>query len=118
MTAVQQFPAGSMLLADLMSGFGPASEWSWAEERAWLEENHPRRMARLRRLIEAEGIEVPVRLCGGCSACTSPHVVDGHHRVVVALLLGLESVPVADAWEQGADWMYYMDDNPGDDPVR
>lgn len=111
-------PTGPMPLTELVARFGPASEWSWAEERTWLEENHPRRMARLQRLIGVEGIEDPIRLCRGCSSCEAPHVVDGHHRVVVALLLGIESVPVADAWEEGADWMYYMDDNPGDDPVR
>lgn len=108
---------GVMRVADLVAEFAPASDWSWDEERAWLRKNHPRRLARIGRLVAAEGIEEPLRLCRGCGGCTGPHVVDGHHRVVVAEDLGLEVVPVADAWEEGADWMYYIDENPGDDPV-
>lgn len=102
-----------MPLAEFLRTFSPVSDHTWQDERAWLEEHHPRRLGRIRRLIAAEGIEDPVRVCW-----TTHVVIDGHHRVIAAEDLGLDTVPVADAWEAGMDWAYYADDNSGDDPVR
>lgn len=107
----------TMALAKLTRLYATASGHTWAEERTWLETRHPRRMARLRREIAAQGIEDPIRLCRGNPACGPEwHVVDGHHRVVIAEDLGITRVPVGGAWTD-TEWMYYADDNPGDDPV-
>lgn len=113
MTATEGESVQQIRLDEFLQAFAPVSGHSWQDERTWLEENHPRRVARLRRLIAVEGIEDPIRVC-----FSSHQVVDGHHRVIVAQDLGIELVPVANAWEKGADWMYYADDNPGDDPIR
>ncbi|HEY6117668.1 MAG TPA: ParB N-terminal domain-containing protein, partial [Candidatus Dormibacteraeota bacterium] len=95
----------SMSLAKLLREFAPVQQTetpdhTWDTEAAWLYENHPRRLARLRRSIERLGIEEPIRLCWGHPDCgTTRHVVDGHHRAVIAQELGIKRVPVGDAWE-------------------
>jgi hypothetical protein len=99
----------SMPLSALMRDFVNGDGTSWAEERAWLVENHPRRLARIGREITS-GFFPPVRL-----DFTDWSVVDGHHRIIAAERLGLAEVPVADAWD-GSDWALYASDQGGDDP--
>lgn len=112
-----------MSLAKLLREFAPVEQlqtpgYGWDAEFRWLDENHPRRMERLRRSVERLGIEEPIRLCYGHPDCgTALHVVDGHHRVAVARGLGLRRVPVGDAWEEGSDWFLYSGDGCGDDPA-
>jgi hypothetical protein len=111
-----------MSVAKLMRLFAPVEQTrtpdhDWAAEIAWLAAHHPRRMTRLRESIRREGIIEPIRLCYGHPDCGDQlHVVDGHHRLVLAHELGHRRVPVGDAWEAGSDWMYAMDDNLHDDP--
>jgi len=112
----------TMSVAKLMRKFQPVEQiqslnHNWTAETAWITANHPRRLARLRQSIRKHGIVEPIRLCYGHESCGEQrHVVDGHHRIVIAQELGIRRVPVGDAWEEGSDWMYGMDDNPGDDP--
>ncbi|MFF7899970.1 ParB N-terminal domain-containing protein [Streptomyces sp. NPDC007920] len=97
-----------MALADLLQGFTNGDGTGWDEERAWLEKNHPRRLARIRSEIKA-GLFPPVRL-----DFNDHSVVDGHHRIVAALQLGRHTVPVADAWD-GSDWALHASKRGGDD---
>ena len=89
----------TMSLAKLMRLFQNADETSWVDERAWLDENHGRYMAELRESIQREGVIEPVRLC-----YDERRVIDGHHRVVAAIDVGLSRIPVANAWEVDDDW--------------
>ncbi|MFE2556013.1 ParB N-terminal domain-containing protein [Streptomyces sp. NPDC059352] len=89
---------------------------TWETETAWLRQHHPRRMARIRGSVERHGILEPIRLCYGDPACgTDLHVVDGHHRAVIAQELGIKRVPVADAWD-GSDWWLHVPDEQQEDP--
>jgi hypothetical protein len=112
----------TMSLAKLLREFAPVEQLqtpghSWDIEAAWLKENHPRRLARVRRSIERVGIEEPIQLCYGHPDCgTERHVVDGHHRIIIACDLGIKRLPVGDAWARDADWFMGASDQLGDDP--
>lgn len=99
----------TMSVAKLIRLFPPAEQTitpahTWDVEAAWLYQHHTDRMAKLRASITKLGIEEPIRLCWGHPTCGQAlHVVDGHHRAVLARDLGLKRVPVADAWD-GTDW--------------
>lgn len=98
----------TMSLAKLFREYANGDETGWDEERAWLEANHPRRLARITAEIR-DGFFPPVRIC-----FKEKRVIDGHHRIVAAASLGRTRIPVADAWD-GTDWWRYADDNGGDD---
>lgn len=98
-----------MSLSRLFAEFTNGDETSWAEEMTWLGSTHPRRLARIRREIK-DGFFPPVRLC-----YRERRVVDGHHRLIAAHLLGLAEVPVADAWD-GSGWEQFASDSGADDP--
>lgn len=99
----------TMSVAKLLRQFTPTEQTvtpghDWNVEAAWLYTNHTERMAKLRISILKLGIEEPIRLCyGHPTCCQARHVVDGHHRAVLARDMGLKRVPVADAWD-GTDW--------------
>lgn len=112
----------TMSLAKLFRLFSPVEQLqtpthTWNVETTWLHEHHPRRMARVRNSIQRLGILDPLRLCyGDDSACgTTLHVVDGHHRAVIARELGIKRVPVASAWD-GSDWWTSIDESQDDNP--
>ena len=112
----------TMSLAKLLRTYTPVEQLqtaghTWETEIAWVRAQHPRRLTRLRRSIERLGIEEPIRLCYGHPHCgIERHVVDGHHRVIIAVELGIGRVPVADAWD-GSDWMLWANDQEGDDQL-
>lgn len=99
----------TMSVAKLIREFTPAEQTvtpdhNWDVEAAWLYKHHADRMQLLRTSIQKIGIEEPIRLCWGHPTCgTALHVVDGHHRAVLARDLDIKRVPVADAWD-GTDW--------------
>lgn len=111
----------TMSVAKLLRLFTPTEQTvtpghDWDTEAAWLYENHPVRMAKLKTSITKLGIEEPIRLCWGHpSCCGAKHVVDGHHRAIVARDMDIKRVPVADAWD-GSDWFLNSWDQGGDDP--
>ncbi len=84
----------SQLTAEYTTGDGS----TWEHERARLEEIHPGKLARIRAEILA-GHFPPVPLDHD-----EKRAVDGHHRIVAALQLGVLVVPVVDAWADTA-WM-------------
>lgn len=112
----------TMSVAKLLRLFTPTEQTvtpghNWETEAAWLYENHPVRMTKLRRSIEKLGIEEPIRLCyGHPTCCSARHVVDGHHRAILARDMGLTRVPVADAWD-GSEWFVNSWDQDSDDPT-
>lgn len=112
----------TMSVAKLIRLFTPTEQTvdpghTWDTEAAWLYENHPVRMAKLRNSITKLGIEEPIRLCWGHpDCCQAKHVVDGHHRAILARDMGLKRVPVADAWD-GTEWFINCWDQDQDDPV-
>lgn len=112
----------TMSVAKLLRLFTPTEQTvtpghDWDTEAAWLYENHPVRMGKLRRSITKLGIEEPIRLCyGHPTCCSARHVVDGHHRAILARDMGLQRVPVADAWD-GTDWFIHSWDQDSDDPT-
>lgn len=71
-----------------------SGDWAWREEYDNLidQPDTQKLLARIR----AEGIREPVLLG------TDGRVWDGHHRIVIAMHLGLDSVPVEFAGEGGA----------------
>lgn len=71
-----------------------SGDWAWFEEYGNLI-NQPDTRKLLDR-IQAEGIREPILLG------TDGRVWDGHHRIVIAMHLGLDSVPVEFAGEGGA----------------
>lgn len=112
----------TMSTAKLLRLFTPTEQTvtpghDWDTEAAWLYTNHPVRMDKLRFSITKLGIEEPIRLCWGHpDCCQALHVVDGHHRAILARDMGLKRVPVADAWD-GTEWFINSWDNSDDDPT-
>lgn len=100
----------TMSPARLMREFTTGDEMSWSSERMNLVAIHPRRLDRIRSEISS-GFFPPVRL-----DYNEKRVIDGHHRVIAAEQLGIQRVPVADAWD-GSDWYLFASDQGGDDPV-
>lgn len=94
----------SMSLDRLVREFINGDETSWNAENDWLERNHPAYMAELRDSIRREGVIEPIRLC-----YDERRVIDGHHRVVAALTVGLQRVPVANAWTDDG-WQFRAPD--------
>jgi ParB-like chromosome segregation protein Spo0J len=87
--------ADRMALADLLANYRPGSydpPWTWNDERRDLLAREPDFLHGLRADIAANGIREPVQLHHG-----ERRVWDGHHRIVVAIDLGLPAVPVVDA---------------------
>lgn len=79
----------------LIGVYGVGSgDWAWFEEYGNLI-NQPDTQKLLARIRE-EGIREPILLG------TDGRVWDGHHRIVIAMHLGLDSVPVEFAGEGGA----------------
>jgi hypothetical protein len=87
-----------MPLTQLVAEYTTGDGNTWAHETAHLETIHPDKLARIRTEITA-GHFPPVPLDH-----QEKRAVDGHHRVVAALQLGLDHVPVVDAWAD-ASWM-------------
>lgn len=75
---------------------GDADGWTWEEETVLLDTHDRVRMRELTADIRAHGMRNPIRVCD-----TEHRVIDGHHRAIVARLLGMTHVPVASAWESG-----------------
>jgi hypothetical protein len=69
-------------------------EHGWDVEYADLWINHRERMDDLRKAIQSEGILTPI-LVG-----SDGRVWDGHHRVCVAISLGLKTIPIT----FGGEW--------------
>lgn len=97
---------GVISLADLVAQYTPGDEWSWDEEAADIA-SHPCPSVR-------NGVDCPhgdpepgcyqralERYLSEVGAVTQPvclgndgRIWDGHHRIVAALALGFDSVPV------------------------
>lgn len=106
-------PVGRRIVLNLLfREFTNGDETSWDDEREWLLANHADRLARIRKEIQA-GHFPPIRV-----DFTERRVIDGHHRIIAAEQLGLELVPIADAYD-GSDWAdhAYADTSGGDDPM-
>lgn len=76
-----------------------SGDWTWAEELIVLRgtPDHGSRTNALIEDIKERGIQTPILLG------TDGRVWDGHHRVIAAMILGLENVPVEFAWEERSD---------------
>lgn len=81
----------TMKLAQLLDSYTPGDPHSWADEFAWLKENHKGKLALLTLSIIAHGIIDPILLG------TDGRIWDGHHRLYVAHRLDIERVPVVHA---------------------
>lgn len=87
-----------MALSDVLSGWRPGSmgnEWTWQQEHddVWFHPGMARHTDVLATSIQENGIREPVVLG------TDGRVWDGHHRIVIAMRLGIEKVPVVMADE-------------------
>ncbi|WP_329424034.1 hypothetical protein [Streptomyces sp. NBC_01268] len=101
-----------MPLSDLIHDYANGDQTSWPEEVTWIKANHPRRLARITREIQA-GNFPPIRL-----DFEEQRVVDGHHRITAALDLQLTEIPVDDAWGTDQDWWLHASDSGADDPEQ
>lgn len=72
---------------DLMGLFVPGDEHSWEAEIQWLWENHTAKLLGLMQDVMLNGFLEPVVLGD------DGRLWDGHHRVLVALALNLDTVP-------------------------
>lgn len=77
-----------MAVADILAQYVPGDEHGWDVEFAWLRDNHSEKLRDLSLSIQEHGIREPVVLGD------DGRVWDGHHRLLVADALGLNSVPV------------------------
>jgi len=76
----------------IQDNFAPGEEAStWAEEFAWIIDFHGEYVAKLLSDIEKNGIKLPVLLGD------DGRVWNGHHRLLVARILGIPEVPVTHA---------------------
>ena len=76
----------------IQENFTPGEETSaWAEEFAWILDFHGDYVSDLLTDIEKSGIKVPILLGD------DGRVWNGHHRLLVARILGMAEVPVTHA---------------------
>ena len=91
---VKNIPAGHLPLRALMQVYRPGSgDWGWGIEYANLIDQPGTR--ELMEKVKAEGIREPILLGN------DGRVWDGHHRITVAVAMGVETVPVE--WSGSAD---------------
>lgn len=74
--------------ADILTDYQPGDEHGWATEFAYLATRHDSRLRMLRKSIEKRGIRRPLLLGN------DGRLWDGHHRLLIAVGLGIEFVPV------------------------
>ena len=78
-------------LREFLSSHHPESfpqPWSWQQEQHWLWEHDKEKMTDLFYDITTHGIIIPVHV--GPDA----RIWDGHHRICIAIKLGLHDIPV------------------------
>lgn len=81
----------TLKLKKLLSSYRPGSgddNWTWGDEAGDLLNREPDYMKQLKDDICKDGIKEPILLG------TDKRIWDGHHRIVVAILLDLDDVPV------------------------
>jgi hypothetical protein len=86
-------------LSYVFDNYAPGEESTWAKEFDWLERNRPYNLLRLVRYAQQFG--VPTSPFGRITLGKDGRVWDGHHRLYVASLLGIETVEV-DQWVAAA----------------
>jgi len=84
----------TMPLADLLRDYTPGDGHSWPDEFRWMEAHHGSKLLKLKSDIFINDIREPILLG------EDGRVWDGHHRIWVAQLLGIEHVPVTYAKDQ------------------
>jgi ParB-like chromosome segregation protein Spo0J len=72
---------------EVMATFSPGDEWTWWQEAHYLWTTQTAQMKLLAADIKANGIKEPI-VTGD-----DGRLWDGHHRLVIAAGLGLESIP-------------------------
>lgn len=80
--------AGTMDLAHLLNVYQDGDENGWDAEFAFLQAEHSIRIGQLYADVAVRGIREPIQLG------PDGRVWDGHHRLCVAALLKLDTVPV------------------------
>jgi hypothetical protein len=73
------------VLSEIQCG---SEDWAWPEEWADLDALHPHYLSALEQDIRRNGIQIPVMIGD------DGRVWDGHHRLRIAVRLGLPEVPV------------------------
>lgn len=76
------------ILAEVRCG---SQDWTWDDEWADLDQRHPEKLAVLEQSIKTEGITTPL-LIG-----SDGRLWDGHHRLRIAVRLGIPHAPVETA---------------------
>jgi hypothetical protein len=84
-----------MSLNVILSEFKNGDETSWNEEFDWITTNNEDNLNRVIQGVKL-GTMPPVELC-----FAEMRVIDGHHRILAHSALGLEMIPVCDAWSKG-----------------
>lgn len=89
-------------LSSLLVVFQPGDypERSWSEEFEWLWKNDAHRMKSIKRQVKEHGLDSfddPILLG------SDGRVWDGHHRLAVAMKLGIKEVPVIFSGEEPSD---------------
>lgn len=79
----------TMLVETLLSEYRDGDEHGWPTEFAWLIEHHTKKVLNLLGEVREEGIRDPILLG------PDKRVWDGHHRLLVARILGIRRVPVS-----------------------
>ncbi len=78
-----------MKLADLLQYYRPGSyDWTWEEEFADIPTKFPDEFPQLVQAIQKDGIQKAIHLGD------DGRIWDGHKRITVAQLLGIEEIPV------------------------
>lgn len=80
--------ASMMRTIDVLRDYRDGNEWGWDTEFAWLDHHQGENTDRLAEDVAVNGIREPILLGN------DGRVWDGHHRLAVAVRLGLSEVPV------------------------
>jgi len=80
-----------MRTEDVLRLYRDGGEHGWEHEFAWLDHHQGEQTDRLAEDVAVNGIREPILLGN------DGRVWDGHHRLAVAVRLGIDSVPVSHA---------------------
>ena len=87
----------NLRVADILHDYQDGNQIGWENEFAWLRLHDEARLDRLADSVQSFGFLSPINLGD------DGRIWDGHHRLCVAVMLGIDRIPARDCWEEWED---------------